>query len=337
MTPDALLQEFLRATGAERESAALETLLSGALEPLVRAVVGRRLGGSTPAQDREDTAADALAELIERIMKAKTGQNEPITNLGAYAATTAHHSCDRYLRDRYPRRHRLRSRVRYFVENSVEHIAWQSASGEHFCALRAAQHASAPELSPNWFFEAPIPGRASESAIIDALLRYAQGPVPFDLLAEAVGHLTGIGDETPADWSTAETSVATDAPAIESLIDQRRRLERLWREICSLPVPQRRALLLNLRDESGNSALIILPATGVASMREIAVILEIDAVALAEIWGRLPLSDLEVAEKLGIQHQQVINLRKAARERLGRRLSSSNAGDGNIPGRSPSN
>ena len=72
-------------------------------------------------------------------------------------------------------------------------------------------------------------------------------------------------------------------------------------------------------------------------MREIAVILEIDAVALAEIWGRLPLSDLEVAGKLGIQRQQVINLRKAARERLGRRLSAPNAGDGNIPGRSPSN
>jgi hypothetical protein len=42
---------------------------------------------------------------------------------------------------------------------------------------------------------------------------------------------------------------------------------------------------------------------------------------LAELWNRLPLSDLEIGARLGATQRQVINLRKAARERLARRLS----------------
>ena len=102
-------------------------------------------------------------------------------------------------------------------------------------------------------------------------------------------------------------------------IDQRRRVERLWIEIQELPIAQRIALLLNLRDDMGMSALVTLPALGVASMRQIAVALEMAAEELAGLWGRLPLSDLEIAARLSLQRQQVINLRKSARQRLARR------------------
>jgi len=42
--------------------------------------------------------------------------------------------------------------------------------------------------------------------------------------------------------------------------------------------------------------------------------------ALAELWNSLPLDDHAIAARLGITRQQVINLRRAARERLARRL-----------------
>ena len=41
---------------------------------------------------------------------------------------------------------------------------------------------------------------------------------------------------------------------------------------------------------------------------------------LAELWPRIPLDDLEIANRLGISRQRVINLRSAARQRLARRL-----------------
>ena len=46
--------------------------------------------------------------------------------------------------------------------------------------------------------------------------------------------------------------------------------------------------------------------------------LEMPAEEFVEVWKRLPLSDIEIAEMLGLTRQQVINLRKCARERLAR-------------------
>jgi hypothetical protein len=70
------------------------------------------------------------------------------------------------------------------------------------------------------------------------------------------------------------------------------------------------------------AALPAFPALGVASMRQIAAALEMPAEELAGLWGRMPLSDLEIAARLGLQRQQIINLRKAARQRLARRTAS---------------
>jgi hypothetical protein len=87
-----------------------------------------------------------------------------------------------------------------------------------------------------------------------------------------------------------------------------------------LPLRQRTALLLNLRDPSGGDALDLLPLTGTASLREIARVLDLDAEELAQLWPELPLDDNRIAERLSVSRQQVINLRKAARARLGRRM-----------------
>jgi hypothetical protein len=107
---------------------------------------------------------------------------------------------------------------------------------------------------------------------------------------------------------------------LTSLLD-RGNLQRLWGEILELPARQRAALLLNLRDADGNGMLALFPLTGVATMRDIATALEMPARELAELWSRLPIEDARIAERLGVTRQQVINLRKSARERLSRRVS----------------
>jgi hypothetical protein len=100
----------------------------------------------------------------------------------------------------------------------------------------------------------------------------------------------------------------------------RQTLQRLWSEVRLLPVRQRAALLLNLRDTAGGNAVALIPLSGVATFDELAASLEMTAETLAEIWSELPLPDLRIAELFGITRQQVINLRQAARERLSRRM-----------------
>jgi hypothetical protein len=58
----------------------------------------------------------------------------------------------------------------------------------------------------------------------------------------------------------------------------------------------------------------------VASIRTIGETLELPPEAFAGLWNSLPLDDLAIAALLGVTRQQVINLRKSARERLIRRI-----------------
>jgi DNA-directed RNA polymerase specialized sigma24 family protein len=110
------------------------------------------------------------------------------------------------------------------------------------------------------------------------------------------------------------------APDAASALQQRGHIALLWEEIRRLPARQAAALLLNLRDAQRGNALMLLPLLGIASMREIARTLGMSAEDLAAIWNRLPFEDAEIAGLLGVTRQQVINLRKSARERLARRM-----------------
>jgi hypothetical protein len=94
----------------------------------------------------------------------------------------------------------------------------------------------------------------------------------------------------------------------------------LWEEVCGLPALQRSALLLNLRDRNSDSVIAFLPYLGIASKNEIAELVGISENQFAQLWNDLPLEDSAIAQLLGITRQQVINLRKTARERLARRM-----------------
>ena len=60
--------------------------------------------------------------------------------------------------------------------------------------------------------------------------------------------------------------------------------------------------------------------TGTTDLREFADILNLRFDDFLELWNQLPLDDNTISERLGLTRQQVINLRKSARERLARRM-----------------
>jgi len=118
-----------------------------------------------------------------------------------------------------------------------------------------------------------------------------------------------------------EISRLTDpAPDAALAFERRSYLSRLWQEIRQLPPRQAAALILHLRDSRGRDAASLLPLTGTASLRDISRAVGLAPEKLAEIWNRLPLEDATIAGLLQVTRQQVINLRKSARERLARRM-----------------
>jgi predicted DNA-binding protein (UPF0251 family) len=59
---------------------------------------------------------------------------------------------------------------------------------------------------------------------------------------------------------------------------------------------------------------------GIATPAEVAAVLAMTVEEFAALWSELPLEDNRIASLLGLTRQQVINLRKSARERLTRRM-----------------
>ena len=78
---------------------------------------------------------------------------------------------------------------------------------------------------------------------------------------------------------------------------------------------------MNLRDSGGNGLIDLLISANVSSFSQLAGALSMTLEELAGLWNDLPLDDARIAARLGLERQQVINLRKAARARLARRWS----------------
>jgi DNA-directed RNA polymerase specialized sigma24 family protein len=158
----------------------------------------------------------------------------------------------------------------------------------------------------------------------DEGIRDLQGYVAVVTYNAFSTHLKKRGPERPRGWDGEDEDplgrLPDPAPDAATALERRTYLALLWEEIRQLPPRQAAALILNLRDGQGRNAVALLPLTGIATMREIARTLDMPAERFAEIWNRLPLEDAAIAESLGITRQQVINLRKSARERLARRM-----------------
>ena len=158
-----------------------------------------------------------------------------------------------------------------------------------------------------------------------AIFNHLGGPVEFDELVSALGKLlleSGISqlNQCTEDEESVASSIASSEPDQAWQVEKRIFLQRLWEELQQLPLNQRAALLLNLKGADGCGCISLFPATGIATVRQLADALEMSADSLAQLWNELPLEDARIAELLGLTRQQVINARKSGRERLTRRL-----------------
>jgi hypothetical protein len=147
---------------------------------------------------------------------------------------------------------------------------------------------------------------------VERILDECSAPLPFNELVDRVAKHWRISDK----GEVHGRDVANRAPSVETKLAQRGWLKRLWSEIGGLPPAQRISLLLNLRDERGEAALTLLPVTGVANLPQIASAVEMSVEELTHLWNGLPLDDLRIAARLGLNRQRVIDLRRSARERL---------------------
>ena len=154
--------------------------------------------------------------------------------------------------------------------------------------------------------------------LVGDALAWLGGPVRLRDLTDILATWQDISDKPfeslpfDADEEPATVQFAAPGPSPHEELQWKEALSWLWREASGLIRPQRLAFLLK------STCLREMEILGLVSIRKAAVVLDLPAELLAEHWLVLPLEDRVIGAMLGMETQQVINLRKAARVVLGR-------------------
>jgi DNA-directed RNA polymerase specialized sigma24 family protein len=321
----------------------LRVLICHRVTPIVTDIVRRRMRDARDRQEHDDLVHEAILQLLVKLRRMRTLPHEaPIADLASYAAVVADRACSAHLRRKMPQRSRLKNRVRYAVTRDPALGVSEQGRGDWLCGLsswpqpwttsglqRLQELRVGGRAAAGFAIGRDDPARLPLPTLIERLLRFAGGPVDLDDLVSAAATMLALTDQPPvtrgsdrddsADWPRA---VADPARPIVDRLGDAAFLAALWRELRELPINQRTVLLLNLRDGDGHDLTSLLPLVGVAGLGEIAACLDMAVEELRSLWHQLPLDDFAIAARLSLKRQQVINLRKSARERLARRLRS---------------
>lgn len=340
---DETLIPLLGVTDESESQRLIMQIISEHARPVIRNIIRYKLRTPYHAEnygrdnpDAEDIYNEVVVQLLARLKEFKTDpRHKAISQLRSYVAVITYHSCYRYLRQLYPQRHILKNRLRYLLTHQAGFSLWEGANKEVMCGFAAWRAGRSRALShkiiklsndPQVLAESGLLASDAQGArpadVLAAVFTYVEGPLELDELVKIVALLWGIKDQPTAsetDLDEAAQPVSAQ-PDIGAVLDRKDYLQKLWREVCELPLRQRASLLLNLREAQGRGCIELFQLAGVATIEQIAEALEIPSEQFAALWNDLPLDDLAIAERLGLGRQQVINLRKAARARLARRM-----------------
>jgi RNA polymerase sigma factor (sigma-70 family) len=338
---DSLLEPLLLDASDEQTDELLLQLITDHAEPVVRGIIRYKLHLSShhtaQRSESDDIYQEVLVQLLAELQQLRQHPDDhPITDLRGMAAIIAHRACSRWMRRQFPERHALKNRLHYLLTRQRGFALWQDEDRKlvaGFAAWQGQKKTASPEiigtLSDDEKLLAQIQrlknGKQQELGdTLAAIFNHLGLPVEFDELVSSLGALLQIRDQPIESLADTEDEIAFQPLAAEPdpswQVEKRIFLQRLWEELRQLPVNQRGALLLNLKDPEGRGCIGLFPATGIATLRQLAEVLEISTERFARLWNEMPLEDAKIAELLGLTRQQVINARKSGRERLTRRL-----------------
>lgn len=332
---DPLLTGFRTAREPQQADALLAQLLETEAAPIIARVLRGKIGGGEAArhEDIADLTSAAREELIARLLEFRSEPAcESIRNFRGYVAAVAYNAWAQHLRTEKPGRAMLLNRVRYLLENRTSQrgfALWDGLAGERWCGLQATREKAQPiGTTPKLQLLAADPFAVTREAfagrdwrrmhfaeLLAQLFRWLDAPVELRHLLDALAELLEISDEKVSiDAQAAPMREIEFVDPAASAVDALKWLEYLrwlWSELARLSMPQRTAFLLH------SHVTREFDLRGVASLRQIAGALGISPEQFAGIWTELPQDDATIATRLHLQRQQVINLRRVARDRLG--------------------
>src|SRR5215217_4826712 len=335
---DSMLTRFLSAKSESISDELLRAIIDEHADPIIKKILRSKLRvslngrGTQQNQDALEIAGDMRASIISTLRALRQNPNQTaIANFSDFVAIKTYSACADYFREKHPQRWRLKSLLRRRLRQNPRFALWQAEDRRWYAGFSGRQEtgseAEAPDASESNTH--PTDGRLSAAQMksdefLGVLFERSGRPIVFDEVVKIAAETWHIHDP-PAEsidtgGSERDDLFTSSEPRVDLALEQRLFFEEVWFEVCQLPVLQRAALLLNLRDSRDGGVISFLPFLGVASKEELARLLEMPYADFQKLWNELPLDDLRIAQMFAITRQQVINLRKTARERLARRM-----------------
>jgi DNA-directed RNA polymerase specialized sigma24 family protein len=338
---DPLLEPLLSPVSDEEIAQFLSRIIPTHAEPMIRGIIHYKLHLNSHAGIGQADADDIHQEVVVQLLVAlrqfrQQPADHPIGDLRGLTAVIAHRACSRWMRRRFPERHAFKNRLSYFLTHHGSFALWQSENSRLMAgfAIWQGEDAAVTEeqlkgLSDDEGVLSRIrllkSGKKAEwIGALSAIFNRLGAPIEIDRLVGVLAALLQLENRRVESidqmQETGELEASTGQPDAVRQTEKRIFLQRLWEEVRQLPLNQRAALLLNLRDHQGMGCLALFPALGIATPHQMAETLEMGVEKLAELYDQLPLEDAKIAELLRLTRQQVISARQSARRRLTRRL-----------------
>lgn len=352
---DPLLRPFVSTANESAAQDEMEALLD-LIAPAVKRITAR---GRSPEDEYQESLRQILVALrqcrqasqqhsIADLQRYVMVVASHVTRRSWRAERPAHQQLKESLR------YTLRNEARFALWQAEDGL-WLCGLRAHARATNAPRSSRLTDLltDPLACDEAVLPQRdaqrVTQAELLEALFNWLGHPLRFDQLTPAVFALRRLSEAaTVSDSEDDEThreSGIDEAPLPAQTTEWLQFLRSLWAEIEQLPPLQRIAYLLNFT--AGEGALEIFWLNGIASVRRIGSVVQLTDEHFARawedpalthrvsmgvrqqlnyeekfalLWQCLPLSDQTIARLLDTERQKVINLRKAAGDRLARRL-----------------
>jgi hypothetical protein len=334
---DSMLASFLTAKSESISDELLRAIIDEHADPIIKKILRSKLRvslngrGTKQNQDALELAGDLRASIIATLRALRQNPNQtPIANFSDYVAIKTYSACADYFREKHPQRWRLKSLLRRRLRQNPRFALWQAEDKRWYAGFSGRQDtgSEAEQLDASDSVTHPTDGKLNAAQMksdefLGVLFERSGRPIVFDEVVKIAAETWHIHDPPTESIDTAGSArdqLTSSEPRVDLALEQRLFFEQVWLEVCQLPVLQRAALLLNLRDSRDGGVISFLPFLGVASKQELARLLEIPYADFQKVWNELPLDDSRIAQMFGITRQQVINLRKTARERLARRM-----------------
>ena len=310
----------------------LQRLLEKAQPIVYRIARSMRVGATQSAVpfNTQDIFGDVCVRLLQSLRTFKNGPHQhPISNFSGLVATTTSSVFADLLRGRDRQRRSLYQKIRRLIAANPKLATWKDNDGSLVCGYAAWRSAkvnavSVPSQMKLDFQSGQLEQghKRNTAELILLVLSNVGRPIKFDQFVDLVNIASaGVQVQTISiedEHYVQSSPLVSYQPDFIASVENQNLLSRLFAEIGTLRVEQRKSLLLNMTDSYGFGIEWFL-FTKIATEEHLAKLLEVSIEQFRKMLNDLPMSDAEIGRDLGLSQSRVMNMRRAVRERLDRR------------------